>query len=178
MLARGAAVRAGAGHLRPRGAGDRASGADEIEPVARIEVSPAEAPSPAKPATAAVDRRRGLRGAGHRACATTSARTASRRVLVAVSGGIDSALVALVAADALGADRLTCVVMPSPHSSDETQADGRAIAANLGAELIEIPISEAMDAYAELLEPSADGDVGGQPLASPPRTSRPGSAAT
>ena len=44
------------------------------------------------------------------------ARTASSGSLVGLSGGIDSALVALLAADALGADRLTCVSMPSPHS--------------------------------------------------------------
>ena len=50
------------------------------------------------------------------------------RVLVGLSGGIDSALVALIAADALGAERLTCVVMPSPHSSEATQDDARAIA--------------------------------------------------
>jgi NAD+ synthase (glutamine-hydrolysing) len=74
------------------------------------------------------------------------------RVLVALSGGIDSALVALLAADALGPDRLTCVVMPSPHSSAETQADARAIAGNLGAEAIEIPIEPAMHAYEALLE--------------------------
>ena len=73
------------------------------------------------------------------------------RALVGLSGGIDSALVAMIAADALGADRLTCVVMPSPHSSDETQADARAIATNLGAELIELPIEAAMDAYEETL---------------------------
>ena len=66
------------------------------------------------------------------------------RALVGLSGGIDSALVALIAADALGAESLTCVVMPSPHSSAETQADARAIAANLGAELIELPIEAAM----------------------------------
>jgi NAD+ synthase (glutamine-hydrolysing) len=81
------------------------------------------------------------------------------RVLVAVSGGIDSALVALLAVDALGPDRLTCVVMPSPHSSSETQADARAIAANLGAELVEIPIEEAMETYEQLL--SADGGLAG-----------------
>ncbi|MEO8092351.1 MAG: NAD+ synthase [bacterium] len=73
------------------------------------------------------------------------------RALVAVSGGIDSALVAMVATDALGPDRLTCVVMPSPHSSLQTQADARTIAANLGTELIEIPIEDAMEAYGELL---------------------------
>jgi NAD+ synthase (glutamine-hydrolysing) len=72
-------------------------------------------------------------------------------VVLALSGGIDSALVALVAADALGPDRVTVVVMPSPNSSDETQADARTIAANLGVELIEISIAEAMDAYDEAL---------------------------
>src|SRR5207248_2059211 len=66
------------------------------------------------------------------------AKNGFERVLVALSGGIDSALVATIAVDALGADRVTCVVMPSPHSSAETQADARAIVANLGAELVEI----------------------------------------
>ncbi|MDQ3571593.1 MAG: NAD+ synthase [Actinomycetota bacterium] len=69
------------------------------------------------------------------------------RVLVGVSGGIDSALVALLALDALGAERLTGVVMPSPHSSAETQSDARQIVQNLGAELLEISIAEAMAAY-------------------------------
>ena len=79
------------------------------------------------------------------------------RVLVAVSGGIDSALVALIAADALGPERVSCVVMPSPHSSEETQADARALIRNLGADLIEIPIEPAMHAYEELLTASGDG---------------------
>jgi NAD+ synthase (glutamine-hydrolysing) len=73
------------------------------------------------------------------------------RALVGLSGGIDSALVAMIAADALGPENLTCVVMPSPHSSAETQADARTIATNLGAELIELPIEAAMDAYGTVL---------------------------
>jgi NAD+ synthase (glutamine-hydrolysing) len=77
-------------------------------------------------------------------------------VIVGLSGGIDSALVAVLAADAVGAEHLTCVVMPSPHSSDETQADAREIARNLGAELIEIPIAAGMSAYEEML-----ADAGG-----------------
>ena len=81
------------------------------------------------------------------------------RVLVAVSGGIDSALVALIAVDALGPERVCCVVMPSPHSSAETQADARAIVANLGAELVEIPIQAAMQTYDELLGRAADGSA-------------------
>jgi NAD+ synthase (glutamine-hydrolysing) len=78
-------------------------------------------------------------------------------VEIALSGGIDSALVALVAVDALGAERVSVVVMPSPNSSDETQADARAIAANLGVELIEIPIAGAMEAYGQALAPSFEG---------------------
>ncbi|HET6571650.1 MAG TPA: NAD+ synthase [Solirubrobacterales bacterium] len=70
---------------------------------------------------------------------------------LALSGGIDSALVALLAADAVGAENVSCVVMPSPHSSPETQGDARAIAANLGAETIEISIEAAMRAYEESL---------------------------
>ncbi len=80
------------------------------------------------------------------------------RALVGLSGGIDSALVALLAADALGPDRLTCVVMPSPHSSDATQADARAIATSLGAELIELPIEAAMRAYDETLAGNWSGE--------------------
>jgi NAD+ synthase (glutamine-hydrolysing) len=74
-----------------------------------------------------------------------------RHVGIALSGGIDSALVALLAADAVGAEDVSCVVMPSPHSSSETQADARTIAANLGAEAIEIGIAPAMRAYEQSL---------------------------
>jgi NAD+ synthase (glutamine-hydrolysing) len=73
-------------------------------------------------------------------------------VVLALSGGIDSALTALVAADALGPERVTCLSLPSPYSSEGTRRDARAIAENLGAELIEIPIESAMRAYDELLQ--------------------------
>jgi NAD+ synthase (glutamine-hydrolysing) len=91
-----------------------------------------------------------------------------RRVVLALSGGIDSALVALIAADALGPERVTCVVMPSPHSSAETQSDARRIASNLGVEVLEIPIAEAMEAYGDLLEEPfarAAGDGAPEPAA-------------
>jgi NAD+ synthase (glutamine-hydrolysing) len=91
------------------------------------------------------------------------AKNGFERVLVAISGGIDSSLVALIAVDALGADRVTCVVMPSPHSSAETQADARAIVANLGADLVEMGIEPAMRAYEELLAGAgADGGSVGE----------------
>jgi NAD+ synthase (glutamine-hydrolysing) len=79
------------------------------------------------------------------------AKNGFQHVGVALSGGIDSALVALLAADAVGPERLSCVVMPSPHSSSETQGDARTIAANLGCELIEIPIEPMMDGYERAL---------------------------
>src|SRR5262249_49339345 len=85
-----------------------------------------------------------------------------RHVGVALSGGIDSALVALLAGDALGYERVSCVVMPSPHSSSETQADARAIAENLGVETIEIPIEGAMAEYQRALSASFGGDDRGE----------------
>jgi NAD+ synthase (glutamine-hydrolysing) len=74
-----------------------------------------------------------------------------RHVGLALSGGIDSALVALLAADAVGPERVSCVVMPSPHSSSETQQDARNIAANLGCELLEVEIEPMMAGYEQAL---------------------------
>ncbi len=78
-------------------------------------------------------------------------------VVLALSGGIDSAAVALIAVDALGPERVTVVIMPSPYSAEETQADARTIAANLGVEVIEIQIAEPMRAYAEALAECFEG---------------------
>jgi NAD+ synthase (glutamine-hydrolysing) len=105
-----------------------------------------------------------------------------RHVGVALSGGIDSALVALLAVDALGPEHVSCVVMPSPHSSLETQQDARNIAANLGTELIEIPIEAAMAEYESALAPafgsSGDGGSTEEPLPrDPTRPSEPDLAA-
>lgn len=69
-----------------------------------------------------------------------------KHVVFGLSGGIDSALVALVAVDALGPERVTSVVMPSPYSSNETQDDARTIARNLGCDLIDLSIAEPMKA--------------------------------
>jgi NAD+ synthase (glutamine-hydrolysing) len=77
-------------------------------------------------------------------------------VVLGLSGGIDSALVALVAVDALGPKAVTCVSMPSPYSSEGTKSDARAIAANLGVDFRELSIAEAMEAYGHMLaEPFA-----------------------
>jgi NAD+ synthase (glutamine-hydrolysing) len=80
-----------------------------------------------------------------------------RRVVLGLSGGIDSALVACVAADALGPDGVVAVVMPSPYSSAETQGDARTLAGRLGVELFELPIEPAMRAYDAALAGAFDG---------------------
>jgi NAD+ synthase (glutamine-hydrolysing) len=72
-------------------------------------------------------------------------------VVIGLSGGIDSTLVALVAVDALGPECVTCVTMPSPYSSQGTRDDAHVLAENLGVELLELPIGEAMAGYDELL---------------------------
>jgi NAD+ synthase (glutamine-hydrolysing) len=86
-------------------------------------------------------------------------------VVLALSGGIDSALVAVIATDALGPDRVTCVIMPSPHSSEETQSDARRIASNLGVDVLEIPIADAMRTYGTLLDEAFSRDSGSPSLA-------------
>ncbi len=61
-------------------------------------------------------------------------------VVLGISGGIDSALVACLAADALGPERVTATVMPSRYSSSGTQGDARELAARLGVQTHELPI--------------------------------------
>ena len=73
-------------------------------------------------------------------------------VVLGLSGGIDSTLVALVAVDALGADRVSAVVMPSPYSTSGTQSDARTLAENLGIQCIELSIREPMEVYDRLLD--------------------------
>ena len=73
------------------------------------------------------------------------------KVVIASSGGIDSALTVLVAVDALGAERVVTVTMPSRYSSEGTKSDARTLSENLGVELHEIPIEPAIGAYDELL---------------------------
>jgi NAD+ synthase (glutamine-hydrolysing) len=73
------------------------------------------------------------------------------RVVLGLSGGIDSALVACLAVDALGPEGVAVAVMPSPYSSRETQDDARTLAQTLGVERFDFAIEPAMDAYAATL---------------------------
>jgi NAD+ synthase (glutamine-hydrolysing) len=70
-----------------------------------------------------------------------------RSVVVGLSGGIDSAVTAAVAADALGAENVTGVSMPSQYSSRGSIDDARALAHNLGIKFLEIPITEAFKIF-------------------------------
>ncbi len=80
-----------------------------------------------------------------------------QRVVIALSGGIDSSLVAAVAVDALGSDNVVGVAMPSRFSSEGSVLDARALAENLGIELRELPIEEPFAAYLSELEPHFRG---------------------
>jgi NAD+ synthase (glutamine-hydrolysing) len=84
-----------------------------------------------------------------------------RRVVLGLSGGIDSALVACVAVDALGPERVTVAIMPSRYSSAGTQADARALAERLGVQTFELPIEQAMGAYEATLQDAFAGQEPG-----------------
>ena len=78
-------------------------------------------------------------------------------VVLGLSGGIDSALTAAVAVDALGADRVHCVMMPSPYTSRESLEDAAEVARRLGVDLRSITIEPAMKAFAAMTAPSFAG---------------------
>jgi NAD+ synthase (glutamine-hydrolysing) len=72
-------------------------------------------------------------------------------VVVGVSGGIDSALTAALAAEALGPERVHCVSMPSRYSSEGTRSDAHRLAENLGCDFQELPIEPVVEAFGAVL---------------------------
>jgi NAD+ synthase len=78
-------------------------------------------------------------------------------VIIGLSGGIDSALTAAVAVDALGPDRVHCVMMPSPYTSEHSLEDARAAAELLGVRYDTISIEPAMQAFDTMMRPLFDG---------------------
>ncbi|MEQ8318539.1 MAG: NAD+ synthase [Phycisphaerales bacterium] len=74
-------------------------------------------------------------------------KTGFGRVLIGLSGGIDSAVACAVSVRALGPDNVLGVAMPGPYSSDHALADAKALAANLGVELVELPIAAPMEGF-------------------------------
>ena len=84
-------------------------------------------------------------------------KTGFEQVYVALSGGIDSSVVAAIAADALGPGNVIGVAMPSRYSSEGSVLDARGLAEGLGLDLWEIPIEGPFSAYLEALEPRFRG---------------------
>jgi NAD+ synthase (glutamine-hydrolysing) len=77
-----------------------------------------------------------------------------KKVLIGLSGGIDSSVVAAIAVEALGAANVLGVSMPGPYSSEGSKADAKALAENLGIEFITLPIGEVFDSYRKALAPA------------------------
>src|SRR5438093_3777606 len=74
-----------------------------------------------------------------------------KRVVIGLSGGIDSSLVAAVAVEALGRENVTGVTMPSPFSSRGTRDDARGLAKNLGMDFLRLPITPVFKAFTRAL---------------------------
>ncbi|PTX46838.1 NAD+ synthase [Gemmobacter caeni] len=79
------------------------------------------------------------------------AKTGFRKVLLGLSGGIDSAIVATIAADALGPENVRCVMLPSAYTSEHSLEDAGEVARNLGCRLDTVPIGGAQAAVGEAL---------------------------
>ena len=81
------------------------------------------------------------------------AKTGFKKVLLGLSGGVDSAIVAAIAVDALGAENVRCVMLPSEYTSQESLADAEAVAKALGVHYDYVPIGPARSAVTETLAP-------------------------
>lgn len=84
-----------------------------------------------------------------------------KRAILGLSGGIDSALVAVLAARALGPDNVRCILMPSQYSSDHSVNDARQLAKNLGCQYDILPIEDIYHSYMDILTPHFLGKEAG-----------------
>jgi len=85
------------------------------------------------------------------------AKTGFKSVLLGLSGGIDSAIVATIAVDALGAKNVRCVMLPSEYTSQESLDDATALATKLGCKYHTVPITQGRDAITNTLAPMFEG---------------------
>ena len=85
------------------------------------------------------------------------AKSGFSKVLLGLSGGVDSALVATIAADALGAENVRCIMLPSEYTSDESLSDAKDMAENLGCRYDYLPIAEGRAAITNTLAPLFEG---------------------
>lgn len=84
-------------------------------------------------------------------------KTGFKKVLLGLSGGIDSAIVATIAADALGPDNVRCVMLPSEYTSQNSLDDAEAVAKALGCRYDYVPIKEGREAITNTLAPLFEG---------------------
>ena len=125
-----------------------------IAPVRRVRLTPLpERVRPAIPGrdTAFLDREAEVYAALVTGTRDYVRKNGFKRVVVGLSGGIDSALTAAIAVDALGREAVVGVSMPSPFSSAGTKADARRVARNLGIEFLTLPITPAFRAFRRVL---------------------------
>ncbi len=81
-------------------------------------------------------------------------KTGFKQAIIGLSGGIDSSLVAVIAADALGPENVTGISMPSGYSSEHSKSDAQTLAENLGIHYITIPIEETFRTSLHMMEPA------------------------
>ncbi len=98
-----------------------------------------------------------ITGALVRGLADYLRRTGFRKVVLGLSGGIDSSVCAAIAVEAAGPENVLGVLLPSPYTSEESRADAEALAANLSIETRTIPIGPIMDQFFSQLAPSFQG---------------------
>ena len=125
---------------------DGGAGATDLASPARIEL---DTPAPSEPLPPLKELYRALALGVRDYCG----KNGFAGVVVGLSGGIDSALTAAIAVEALGADRVTGVTMPSRFSAAETRADAEELATNLGIRFLSIAIEETTAAFERSLAP-------------------------
>jgi len=81
-----------------------------------------------------------------------------KKAVIALSGGIDSSLTATIAVDALGAENVLGILMPSGYSSEGSKTDAQALAENLGMPYLIIPIEETFRTFLKMLQPALGED--------------------
>ncbi|MCH7811238.1 MAG: NAD+ synthase [Chloroflexi bacterium] len=145
--------------------GEEKLAAGDGERCPRIEVSTAPAATQKPPLAVRIAEPLGPEAEVYAALVTGTrdywAKAGCESALIGLSGGIDSSLVAAIAADALGEKQVVGVSMPSRYSSEGSLADAKQLAENLGIELLIIPIEPAHAAFMEMLErPFAGRRVG------------------
>jgi NAD+ synthase len=84
-------------------------------------------------------------------------KTGFQKVLLGLSGGIDSAIVATIAADALGPENVRCVMLPSEYTSSDSLDDAKEVAENLGCRYDYVPIAQGRQAITDTLAPLFEG---------------------